>query len=149
MLREGQVYLFRGKVTGTLLRREMLSPEFLPEAKELRIQPVYPATAGLSSRQIGAAVQHALTPAAGAHPRPPAGQAAGEVSPVHPALRLETIHFPKNQEEITAARFRLTFEEFLVLQLGLLRIKSGRKQENLHPVPGEFPEGLPGCCPSS
>src|SRR5699024_9754392 len=55
---------------------------------------------------------------------------------------LETIHFPKNQEEITAARFRLTFEEFLVLQLGLLRIKSGRKQENLHPVPGEFPEGF-------
>ena len=28
------------------------------------------------------------------------------------------------------------------MQLGLLRIKSGRKQENLHPIPGEFPEGF-------
>ena len=60
LLKEGETYLFRGKVTGTLLRREMLSPEFLPEAKELAIQPVYPATAGLSSRQIGAAVRNAL-----------------------------------------------------------------------------------------
>ena len=54
---------------------------------------------------------------------------------------LETIHFPKTPEELTTARFRLTFEEFLVLQLGLLRIKSGRKGENLHPIPKAFPEG--------
>ena len=142
MLREGQVYLFRGKVTGTLLRREMLSPEFLPEAKELRIQPVYPATAGLSSRQIGAAVQHALSllPERIHDPLPDKLREKYHLCTLRYAL--ETIHFPKNQEEITAARFRLTFEEFLVLQLGLLRIKSGRKQENLHPVPGEFPEGF-------
>ena len=43
-----RTYLFRGKVTGTFLRREMLAPEFLPQAKGLSIQPVYPATAGLS-----------------------------------------------------------------------------------------------------
>ena len=60
LLREGETYLFRGKVTGTFLRREMLAPEFLPQAKGLSIQPVYPATAGLSSRQIGAAVKNAL-----------------------------------------------------------------------------------------
>ena len=60
---------------------------------------------------------------------------------------LETIHFPKNQEEIAAARFRLVFEEFLVLQLGLLAIKRGRKQENLHQVPPGFPEDFCGLLP--
>ena len=37
LLREGETYLFRGEVTGTFLRREMLAPEFLPQAKELSI----------------------------------------------------------------------------------------------------------------
>ena len=141
LLREGEMYLFRGKVTGTLLRREMLSPEFLPEAKELSIQPVYPATAGLSSRQIAAAVQNALSllPEQIRDPLPDKLREEYHLCTLRYAL--ETIHFPKTPEELTTARFRLTFEEFLVLQLGLLRIKSGRKGENLHPIPKAFPEG--------
>ena len=141
LLREGETYLFRGKVTGTLLRREMLSPEFLPEAKELSIQPVYPATAGLSSRQIASAVQNALSllPEQIRDPLPDKLREEYHLCTLRYAL--ETIHFPKTPEELTTARFRLTFEEFLVLQLGLLRIKSGRKGENLHPIPKAFPEG--------
>ncbi|MCI8527400.1 MAG: ATP-dependent DNA helicase RecG, partial [Oscillospiraceae bacterium] len=33
LLREGETYLFRGRVTGSLLRREMSSPEFIAEGK--------------------------------------------------------------------------------------------------------------------
>ena len=142
LLREGETYLFRGKVTGTFLRREMLSPEFVPQAKELAIQPIYPATAGLSSRQIGAAVQNALQllPEQLNDPLPDKLREQYHLCTLRYAL--ETIHFPKTQEEIATARFRLTFEEFLVLQLGLLRIKSGRKQKNLHPIQEEFPQGF-------
>ena len=142
LLKEGETYLFRGKVTGTLLRREMLSPEFLPEAKELAIQPVYPATAGLSSRQIGAAVRNALAMLPEQLHDPLPDKLRKEYHLCTLRYALETIHFPKNQEEIAAARFRLTFEEFLVLQLGLLRIKSGRKSQNLHPIPNQFPQGF-------
>ena len=142
LLKEGETYLFRGKVTGTLLRREMLSPEFLPEAKELAIQPVYPATAGLSSRQIGAAVRNALAMLPEQLHDPLPDKLREEYHLCTLRYALETIHFPKNQEEIAAARFRLTFEEFLVLQLGLLRIKSGRKSQNLHPIPNQFPQGF-------
>ncbi|RAZ93691.1 ATP-dependent DNA helicase RecG, partial [Klebsiella oxytoca] len=53
---------------------------------------------------------------------------------------LENIHFPKTREDLEIARRRLVFEEFLVLQLGLMEIKSGNRQENLHPIPGGFPE---------
>ena len=147
LLREGETYLFRGKVTGTFLRREMLAPEFLPQAKELSIQPVYPATAGLSSRQIGAAVKNALAmlPEQLHDPLPDPLREKYHLCTLRYAL--ETFHFPKTQEEIATARFRLTFEEFLVLQLGLLRIKSGRKTHNFHPIPQEFPEGFCGLLP--
>ena len=147
LLREGETYLFRGKVTGTFLRREMLAPEFLPQAKELSIQPVYPATAGLSSRQIGAAVKNALAMLPEQLHDPLPDQLREKYHLCTLRYALETIHFPKTQEEIATARFRLTFEEFLVLQLGLLRIKSGRKTHNFHPIPQEFPEGFCGLLP--
>ena len=149
LLKEGETYLFRGKVTGTLLRREMISPEFLAESKSLSIQPIYPATQGLSSRQIASAVQNALTllPEQLHDPLPDKLREQYHLCTLRYAL--ETIHFPKTPEEIATARFRLTFEEFLVLQLGLLRIKSGRKQENLHPVPNTFPEGFAQLLPFS
>ncbi|MFQ7399735.1 MAG: ATP-dependent DNA helicase RecG, partial [Neglectibacter sp.] len=60
LLREGQDYVFRGKVTGSFFKREMLSPEFLPISKSLSIVPVYPATQGLTSRIISSAMQNAL-----------------------------------------------------------------------------------------
>ena len=147
LLREGETYLFRGKVTGTFLRREMLAPEFLPQAKELSIQPVYPATAGLSSRQIGAAVKNALAMLPEQLHDPLSDPLREKYHLCTLRYALETIHFPKTQEEIATARFRLTFEEFLVLQLGLLRIKSGRKTHNFHPIPQEFPEGFCGLLP--
>ena len=149
LLREGEPYLFRGKVTGTLLRREMVSPEFLAESKSLAIQPVYPATQGLSSRQIAAAVQNALAllPEQIHDPIPEKLREQYHLCTLRYAL--ETIHFPKTPEELATARFRLTFEEFLVLQLGLLRIKSGRKQENLHPIPNRFPEEFAQLLPFS
>ena len=149
LLKEGETYLFRGKVTGTLLKREMVSPEFLPEARELAIQPVYPATAGLSSRQIAAAAQNALAllPEQLHDPLPDKLREQYHLCTLRYAL--ETIHFPKTPEELATARFRLTFEEFLVLQLGLLQIKSGRKQENLHPIPQRFPEEFASLLPFS
>ncbi len=141
MLREGRTYLFRGKVSGTLFKREMLSPEFLPEDKELSVQPVYPATAGLSSRQIASAVANALAllPEQIHDPIPDKLRERYHLCTLRYAL--EAIHFPKTPEEVDTARFRLAFEEFLVLQLGLLRIKRGRKSANLHPIPNQFPEG--------
>ena len=42
-------------------------------------------------------------------------------------------------QDLATAKYRLIFEEFLVLQLGLMRIKSGRKAQNLHLIPRAFP----------
>ncbi|NBK80346.1 ATP-dependent DNA helicase RecG [bacterium D16-76] len=147
LLRPGQVYLFRGRVTGSFLKKEMLSPEFVPQGKEKAIVPVYPATQGLTSRMVCAAMEHALAllPKEVQDPLPaPLREKYGLVGL---AEALRGIHFPQSPEELAKAKARLVFEEFLVLQLGLMQIKGGRRQENPHPVPGAFPEGFASLLP--
>ncbi len=140
LLRAGETYLFRGKVTGTFLRRQMTAPEFLPKEKGRAMIPIYPATQGLTSRNIAAAVREALKllPDPVNDPMPPALRE--EYKLCHLGYALEQIHFPTSEHELETAKFRLVFEEFLVLQLGLMGIKSGRRSENLHVVPADFPE---------
>ncbi|HEX3026239.1 MAG TPA: ATP-dependent DNA helicase RecG, partial [Clostridia bacterium] len=57
---EGREYFFYGKIGGTLLRREMTSPEFEPADSGTGLRPVYPLTAGLTVRMVRAAVSQAL-----------------------------------------------------------------------------------------
>ena len=140
LLREGETYLFRGRVGRSGRTPAMVSPEFGPEGRQTGIVPIYPATAGLPSRSVAQAVRAALAmlPEALEDPLP------GEIRERHKLCflgwALENIHFPHSMEDLEIARRRLVFEEFLVLQLGLMRIKSGNRQENLHPVPDRFPE---------
>ncbi len=147
LLKPGQDYVFRGKVGGGLLVREMASPAFLPAEKAKAILPVYPATQGLTSRMIGSAVQNALALLPGTlhDPLPQALREKYGLAGLGEALR--GIHFPQSPKELAQAKRRLVFEEFLVLQLGLMGLKSGRRQENLHPVHPGFPESFAGLLP--
>ena len=60
LLIEGQEYLFYGKITGGLLHREMLVPEFCLASAAPAIAPIYRQTEGLSSRIISNAMKHAF-----------------------------------------------------------------------------------------
>ncbi|HQN94458.1 MAG TPA: ATP-dependent DNA helicase RecG [Prolixibacteraceae bacterium] len=45
---------------------------------------------------------------------------------IHEALR--TVHFPENPDQLSAARFRLKFEELFFIQLKILSLKSNRER---------------------
>lgn len=147
LLLEGKEYLLRGKVTGSFLRREMASPDFMPADRLLPLRPVYRQTAGLTSRQISAAVRAALgmLPNPLPDPLPEPMRRACHLCSLRFAL--ENIHFPRDRESLEQARRRLIFEELLVLQLGLLRLKSrGRQQTSLRlevDASAEFFRSLP------
>lgn len=130
MLREGETYRFRGKMTGTFTRREMTAPDFAPDEGCAPIVPVYPQTVGLSSRQIGSAVRSAfqLLPELLRDPLPDSMRQSHQLCQLRFAL--ENVHFPGSMELLQIARRRLVFEELLVLQLGLLSIKSRSRVEN-------------------
>lgn len=147
LLKEDAEYLFRGKITGTLLRREMAAPDFVPATSCPPIRPVYRQTEGLSSRMILSAVQaaFALLPPELRDPIPEELRRQYGLCGLRRAL--ENIHFPKTMRDLEEARRRLIFEELLVLQLGLLRLKSrGRAETRLRlsgDCSGEFFRMLP------
>ena len=130
MLQEGKEYLFRGKMQGNLTRREMTAPDFSPAGGSAPIVPVYPQTEGLSSRQIGNAIKTAfqLLPELLRDPLPDEMRRRLELCQLRFAM--ENIHFPGSMELLEIARRRLVFEELLVLQLGLLSLKSRTRVEN-------------------
>lgn len=128
LLLEGETYVFYGRVTGSLLRKEMTSPEFCKAADALPILPIYRQTEGLSSRQISSAMKNAfaLLPEMVHDPIPDTIRQKHQLC--HLRYALENIHFPKSMESLAIARRRLIFEELLILQLGLLRIKGHSKR---------------------
>lgn len=123
-LTEGDEFLFFGRVGGNLYRKEMNSPEIEPAEGADRIRPIYPQTHGLNSKMIEKLVRTALT------------ECRDElVDPIPLWLRekyclmnlpdsLWNIHFPKSPDYLEEARHRLIFEELLILQLGLEKMRS-------------------------
>ncbi len=59
-LKEEETYLFYGRVSGRIGRREMSSPLVFADDPTFSFFPVYPLTEGLSSKMIAANVRQAL-----------------------------------------------------------------------------------------
>ncbi len=126
-LKEGEEFLFFGKITGNLYAREMVSPDIeKPEGKQ-RIRPIYPQTAGLNSKAIERLVETAFKEAGVkvTEELPDWLKNAYHLTGLADALR--NIHFPENAKRLDEARRRLIFEELLVLQLGLIGLKGRSK----------------------
>ena len=123
-LRVGQAYSFGGKVESYRSSLVMRSPEFEPLDRTLvstgRLAPVYPLTEGLSVRWLRNVIRLALDAWGEDLPDflPPATRERFRLMTL--AQAISQIHFPDNHELIAAAHRRLSFDEFLVLQLGVL-----------------------------
>ncbi len=134
LLRVGEEYVFRGKLDMEYGHPSMNSPDFRPYEPEGGLVPVYHQTEGLSSRIIAKTVRSALEMMRDdmKDTLPPRLTVTYRL----PSLReaLWGIHFPADQEQLNASRRRLIFEELLVLQLGLLRLKSRPRQQGNAPV---------------
>lgn len=131
LLKEGEEYIFYGKVSANFLKREMSVPEFTPAAVCPPVLPIYRQTQGLSSKVVESAIKNALVllPDAMRDPIPEKIRMKYELC--HLRFALENIHLASSMESLEIARKRLIFEELLVLQLGLLRLK-GRSRAVSH-----------------
>lgn len=120
LLKEGVTYLLYGRVDGTAFKKTMAVPECVPADQNPGLRPVYAATAGLSSRLIADTVREALRLfklSAMCETLPDALRAAHHLC--HIGFALQHIHFPKDEQALTAARRRLAFGEWLALLLGV------------------------------
>lgn len=128
-LLQDKEYCFYGKITGSLIRKEVNSPLVVSAESGELVQPVYRLTEGLSQNMLRQNMRNALSVFDNIIYEPLTNgikQAYGLCSLEY---ALENIHFPKDMYACGIAHKRLAFDEFLTLQLGLLTIKNrGREQ---------------------
>ena len=121
----GQEYYFQGIVTGGMLRRQIVNPQVRTDAqvKSSPFEAVYPQTEGLTSSAIAKCVRQ-LLPHAELLPDPLPSEMLKKYRLLSKADAVRAIHCPATEEEAFAARRRLIYEELLVLQLGIGRMKN-------------------------
>ena len=121
----GQEYYFQGIVTGGMFRRQMVNPQVRTDAqvKSSPFEAVYPQTEGLTSSAIAKCVRQ-LLPHAELLPDPLPSEMLKKYRLLSKADAVRAIHCPATEEEAFAARRRLIYEELLVLQLGIGRMKN-------------------------
>ena len=132
-LRAGQRILLTGKVDyaygggGQMAFSPVTSFALLGSQEaapaHLGILPVYAATEGLTQKQLRQMTADVLAHAGEALMETLPEQIRAEYHLIGRAAAFRQIHFPKDTEELAAARRRLAFEELYLIQCGLLALK--------------------------
>lgn len=137
VIKTGQNYYFAGQISWFGKNKIMVSPEYELANKTTihtgRLVPVYPETAGISSKWLRSRLKQALEIF---------GSQINEFLPkeilqaeklISEAEALQKIHFPENKTATQQARQRLAFDELYLLQLAALL----RKKEWESPKSGQ------------
>ncbi len=116
-----------------------------------RLLPVYPLTEGVGADRFRSLIDQVLPLAASwPDPLPAAVQRQFQLPALSEAL--QALHAPKDRESLDRGRRRLVFDEFLLLQLGLLRRRQALRsrtgpdldlQSSSNGLVGEFMDLLP------
>ena len=136
-LNYGESYRFYGALREGY-GHQMQNPAFEPldaaGAVTGRILPIYPLTAGITNKLIGACVRQALDACLDSLPDilPEAVQARYGLCSAHFAY--ETVHLPASFEALQKARRRLVFEEFFIFSAGLAAIRTQRDELHTKPM---------------
>lgn len=134
----GREYLFYGKMTGTLLRREMASPVIYGPGDGNTLLPIYSQTAGVNSKFIKRCVAQAMeTASLGADPLP-AGILEAQGFPDW-SRSFRDIHLPATLPAAHAARRRFIFQELLVFSLAMAGL---RRENTVRPIRPMSPKPL-------
>ncbi len=132
--KQGEEYIFYGKVTVNRGSFEMTNPVIEPVQEETSMMPVYPLTAGLTSNILLKIISNALPlymekKTTDYIP----DKIRREHSLCHESFALKNIHFPKSVKEFEIAKHRLIFEELFILQAGMkmLRNRNNKKTSGI------------------
>ncbi len=101
---------------------------------KIAMQPIYPSTEklsakGITNRVVSKMVQQLLLESKGYFPESLSKDILEELWLIPKVEALFNIHFPKNQELLARAQFRLKFEELFFVQMQLISKKMLRKQK--------------------
>lgn len=147
--RTGRKYTFFGKVTRNFGKMQMIHPEFSDaDGMEDGILPVYPLTKGISQREMRT-WQKSLKKAYSMAEDILSSEAVERNRLCSLSYALENVHFPQEKQKLLEAKYRLIFDELLILQTGLFmarqNVTDGRNGIAFSPEAdtGRYIESLP------
>ena len=128
----GKCNWFNGKFSMPHPDMELLKEH--QQGHKIAMQPIYPSTEklsnkGITNRVISKMVQQLFLETNGRFAETLSDKLIYELKLLPKPESLFNIHFPKNQELLAKAQFRLKFEELFYIQLQLLTKKALRKQK--------------------
>lgn len=129
-IKQGETYIFYGKLSGNLTHRTMTNPDWEPETREGlktgRILPKYPLCQGVSNKLFMGYVRNALDALGEEVPDALPEEIRAKYRLAQARYAYENIHFPADFGALELARRRLIFEELFVLACAMQRIRSAR-----------------------
>ncbi len=147
--RTGRKYTFFGKVTRNFGKMQMIHPEFSDaDGMEDGILPVYPLTKGISQREMRT-WQKSLKRAYSMAEDILSSEAVERNRLCSLSYALENVHFPQEKQKLLEAKYRLIFDELLILQTGMFmarqNVTDGRNGIAFSPEAdtGRYIESLP------
>ncbi|WP_291868773.1 ATP-dependent DNA helicase RecG [Maribacter sp.] len=128
----GKCNWYAGKFSMPHPEMELLSEH--EKGTKIAMQPVYPSTerlsnSGISNRVINKLIQQLFLECKGQFSESLSPSLIHSLQLISKPDALFNIHFPKNQELLAKAQFRLKFEELFYIQMQLLAKKMLRKQK--------------------
>lgn len=129
----GKTNYFNGSFSMPHPEMELLSQH--KNSLTTAMQPVYPSTEkltkkGVSNRVMLGIMQNLFKEINGSFSETLSVKIVEKYKLISKTNALFNIHFPKNQDWLTKAQFRLKFEELFFIQLQLLQKKKIRQQKN-------------------
>ena len=122
-----KAYTFYGTVTENNGRLQMIHPEFhrVGDEDDIRgILPVYREIKGLSQKELRKLMTQALQVSEEAEEWMPE-DIVREYRICSPSFAWQNIHFPTDARQVLMSRFRMVFEELLLLETGLIYVRRG------------------------
>ncbi|BDW94183.1 ATP-dependent DNA helicase RecG [Flagellimonas marinaquae] len=138
-LKLNEPYVVFGRVnkygsTFSMPHPEMETLQKHEQGVKLTMQPIYPSTEklsnkGITNRVLGKMIQQLFLECGGKFQESLSRGILDELKLISKSSALFNIHFPKNQELLAKAQFRLKFEELFFVQLQLISKKMLRKKK--------------------
>ena len=132
-IKPGEIYVFYGKIEGTLFKPSMANPVFELDkdsgAATGRIMPVYALTAGLSQKVLANAIRSGLEKCGDNLPDVLPENVVRHYELCRARFAYENIHFPADLKTLEIARKRLIFEELFVLAVAMKLLRASRSDK--------------------
>ncbi len=130
-IKRGYEYEFYGKVSEWKGRKVMVHPEYTLASEQNfhGILPIYPLTEGLTQNEMRKWQWTLLEQMETFHDYLPEEiRRENNLCDLEYAIR--NVHFPTERQRLKEARYRLIFDEFLLMQLGIFRVKGRLTSES-------------------